>query len=167
MSPLFQAETREAYFSPCRKYRYSLKIIWNSTLPLLVVIGLNPSTADEYKDDPTVAKCKRLARKLGCGGLIMLNLFAFKSTDPSDMFAADDPVGQENDKVLLELTQNAFIVLVAWGNGGLYRNRASDVVVNILKDRKLKCLNINKTGMPEHPLYCKTGELTDYGMAKR
>lgn len=148
-------ETRTAYFSTDRKYRYWLKIVWNPNLPLLIVIGLNPSTADEQKDDPTVRRCKQWARNLHCGGLLMLNAFAFRATDPVDMMMADDPVGPENNRVLLEMTANAFITLCAWGNTGIFKNRSQEILQMFAADggRKLKCLRFTKLKQPEHPLF--------------
>jgi hypothetical protein len=66
----------------------------------MLIIGLNPSTADAISDDATIRRCVGLAKREGCGRLVMLNLFAFRATTPADMFAADDPVGPRNDRVI-------------------------------------------------------------------
>ena len=76
---------RSAEFSECRLYRYSLRIAWDPALPLASFIGLNPSTADEWQDDPTVRRCRIFAESWNCGGLLMLNAFAFRATLPADM----------------------------------------------------------------------------------
>jgi len=76
-----------ATFSPCRKYRYSLFRIWDEDKSLVLFIGLNPSTADEKEDDPTIRRCINFAKQWGWGygGLIMGNLFSFRATQPSDL----------------------------------------------------------------------------------
>lgn len=157
-------EERSAYFSADRKYRYWLKIVWNPDLPLLIVIGLNPSTADELKDDPTVRKCKEFARRLHCGGLLMLNIFSFRATKPEVMMLEEDPIGPENNRILLEhvCSRTAFITIAAWGVNGVHRKRCYEVE-SMLKGR-LRCLRITpKTGHPEHPLYIPYAtELVDF-----
>lgn len=80
---------KDAILSQDRKYRYVLSRIWDESKPMVVIIGLNPSTADEKDDDNTITKCINFAKQWGYGGLYMLNLFAFRATSPSDMFNAD------------------------------------------------------------------------------
>ena len=101
---------RSAAFSPCRRYRYCLSRVWNPKLPSVMFVGLNPSTADEQEDDPTVRRCIGFARNWNFGGLILVNLFAYRSTDPADLLRVDDPVGPGNDK---------HILASAAGQGGL------------------------------------------------
>jgi hypothetical protein len=91
---------KDAILSQDRKYRYVLSRIWDESKPMVVIIGLNPSTADEKDDDNTITKCINFAKQWGYGGLYMLNLFAFRATSPSDMFNADSPIGDENDKYI-------------------------------------------------------------------
>jgi hypothetical protein len=86
--------SRVASFSEDMAHRYSLLIRWDDSLPLLASIGLNPSTADEFKNDPTVARDVKRAATIGFGSLLKLNLFAYKSTDPAGMKAASDPYGE-------------------------------------------------------------------------
>jgi hypothetical protein len=90
-----------AISSPCRTYRYSLFRVWNPKFPSVMFVGLNPSTADEQEDDPTVRRCVGFARKWNFGGLILVNLFAYRSTDPAGLLEAEDPVGPGNDKHIL------------------------------------------------------------------
>lgn len=141
---------RGAIFSPDRIYRYKLWRIWDSSKPLAMFIGLNPSTADETCDDPTVAKCQRYAREWGFGGLVMTNVFAFRSTDKSVLKEVIDPIGPENDYYLTESAKSTEIVIAAWGNDGVYLGR-SHTVRSLLP--KLNYLKLNKTGEPAHPLY--------------
>lgn len=152
-----------AEFSPCRKYRYELTRelggLFGETAPL-VVIGLNPSTADETKDDPTIRRCRGLAERLGCARLVMLNLFAYRATDPREMKAQSDPVGIENDAYLAKWANAAGAILVAaWGKHGAHNARAAQVV-QFLGGRgaKLQCLRYNADGSPEHPLYVPASE---------
>jgi hypothetical protein len=116
---------------------------------LAAFIGLNPSTADETNDDPTIRRCIGYAKAWGCDGLLMLNLFAFRATDPKMMQAADDPVGPENDAALRQAS-GAEIVIAAWGVGGTFKGR--DKVVRELVPA-LQYLRLTKDGHPAHPLY--------------
>lgn len=143
-----------ATFSRCRTWRYSLSRHWDPELKAVAFVGLNPSTADETADDPTIRRCTRFARDWGYGGLVMLNLFAYRATDPRDMKAAADPVGPENDTYLQRCAERAGIVVAAWGAHGDYQGRAQDVV-----DRGLlgsfTVLGLTKDGHPRHPLYMR------------
>lgn len=91
-------ERRLALYSPCETYRYALQIHFTAPAgrPLLPIIGLNPSTATELEDDNTVRREKDFARRWGFGGIMKLNLAAFRSTDPRGMLAAIDPFGPAN-----------------------------------------------------------------------
>ncbi len=113
-------------------------------------VGLNPSTADETEDDPTLRRCMNFSRSWGYGGVCMANLFAFRATDPADMMAAPDPVGARNDRWLTRLARESGIVIAAWGNGGAYRGRSSEFVGRLAG---LHYLKLNVSGEPAHPLY--------------
>jgi len=141
-----------AELSDCRKYRYALWRTWDDSHPYVMFVGLNPSTADEVSDDPTLTRCVNFAKSWGYGGVCMANLFAFRATEPSDMKAATDPIGQENNKWLTQLANNAGLVVAAWGNEGAFLNRSTQVI-ELLPN--LHCLKINKSGEPAHPLYQK------------
>src|SRR6185312_1666968 len=108
---------RIAEFSDCLRYRYSLLIRWDKTKLPKMFIGLNPSTADEKQDDPTVRRCINYARRWGHGGLLMTNAFAFRATDPKEMLRANDPIGKGNRIIdLLDLRYKADGYPVAcWG----------------------------------------------------
>ena len=142
-----------AKLSRCRKYRYALWRTWDDTLPYVMFVGLNPSTADENTDDPTLIRCMNFAKSWGYGGVCMANLFAFRATDPSLMKTSENPVGRLNNKWLKELASQAGLVVAAWGNDGAYLGR-SQKVVNMIP--QLHCLKINKSGEPAHPLYQKS-----------
>ena len=88
-------------WSACKRYRYTLWRVWNAQpKKICMFIGLNPSTADEFENDPTVRRCIGFAHREGCDALVMTNIFAFRATDPGDMKAVEDPVGvHNNDKI--------------------------------------------------------------------
>ena len=90
--------TKGARFSECRVWRYALWRTWDPARAPLVFVGLNPSTADETQDDPTIRRCLGFARDFGCGGLHMLNIFAFRATNPDELRRTDDPVGPDNER---------------------------------------------------------------------
>lgn len=139
-----------AEFSPDRVYRYVLYRNWDDTKPKVLFIGLNPSTADESVDDPTIRRCKRFAADWGYGGLIMANLFAVRATDPKVMIAHDAPIGPENSEWLRALAGEADLVIAAWGNHGVHMQRDL-AVLSFLPNAR--CLGLTKNGKPRHPLY--------------
>lgn len=118
--------------------------------PYAMVIGLNPSTADESKDDPTIRKCVAFAKLWNCGALCMVNLFAFRATKPRDMMHQPRPVGNENDMWLVRCAREARVVVAAWGTHGDFMGRDEDVCK--LLDGLL-CLGVTRDGFPRHPLY--------------
>ena len=113
-------------------------------------IALNPSTADETKDDPTLMRCIRFAQAWGYGGLIMANLFGFRATKPKHLFGAKDPIGPENDKWLARLSKESKLIVGAWGNKGSVLGRGEAVIKMF---RNLYILRFTKSGHPVHPLY--------------
>jgi len=144
-----------AEFSDDGVYRYRLWREWDTSLPTVLFIMLNPSTADAAQDDPTVRRCIDYARRWGYGKLLVGNIFALRSTDPKRLYEADDPVGQANDGVLLDMHDRAELTVCAWGVHGHLRNRG-DTVATMLKRHRpgsLHCLGITKGGAPKHPLY--------------
>ena len=143
---------KNATFSSCRTYRYSLSRIWDKKKKYVLFIGLNPSTAGEEADDPTIRRCVNYAKNWGYGGFIMVNLFAYRSTLPSKLKKVKYPVGNENDKYIVTLSKKADITVAAWGNNGNLYSRDKQVF-NLVSS--LMCLRINKSGQPAHPLYLK------------
>ena len=143
---------KTANFSSCRKYRYSLSRIWDNQKKFVLFIGLNPSTADEEVDDPTIRRCFGYAQKWGYGGFIMVNLFAYRTTLPANLKKVKYPVGRDNDKYIVKLSKKADITVAAWGNNGNLFSRDKEVL-NLVPS--LMCLKVNKSGQPSHPLYLK------------
>jgi len=143
---------KNATFSSCRKYRFSLSRIWNKKKKYVLFIGLNPSTANEEVDDPTIRRCVNYAKNWGYGGFMMVNLFAYRTTLPADLKKVKYPVGKDNDKYIVKLSKKADITIAAWGNNGNLYSRDKQVF-NLVPS--LMCLRINKSGQPAHPLYFK------------
>lgn len=140
-----------AAFSTCRSYRYTLWRKWRTGARYVMFIGLNPSTADEFNNDPTLRRCINFAKNWNYDAMCMTNLFAFRATDPAVMKSAREPIGIENDEWLLKIAQNAGIIIAAWGNHGSFLERDAQVK-NLIK-RSFYCLGISKAGFPLHPLY--------------
>ncbi len=166
-SPLFGPAMCSADLSLCRRYRYDLWRRWTEA-PYCMIVGLNPSTADEREDDATIRKCVVYAKRWGYGALCMTNLFAFRATQPKDMMAAADPIGPDNDRKLEALSRCAGIIIAAWGNDGKWKGRDKQVMA-ILPG--LHCLKQNNNGSPAHPLYlpsdAKPYPLNDQAQARR
>jgi len=141
-----------ATFSKDKKYRYALWRIWDKSKPYAMFICLNPSTADEVKNDPTVTRCINYAKNWDYGSLYMTNLFAFRATNYREMKTAKEPIGEKNDYWLQKIANNAGIIIAAWGNHGFFMDR-NKVIKKLIP--KLYCLKQNKTGQPVHPLYQK------------
>ncbi len=119
---------------------------------------LNPSTADAYVDDPTIRKCMKFSQRLGCGGMIVVNLYAFRATNPDDLHDAEDPVGPDNVKYIEMAFAQTSLAIAAWGEG-IPKIRAG---MRLCIDRLFEwgytrwhCLGVNKSGMPKHPLYLR------------
>ncbi len=151
---------RGAEFSPCRTWRYRLTRIWDATKPAVMFIGLNPSTADESEDDPTVRRCLGYAQRWGHGSLLLCNLFAFRSTQPRGLWTAADPIGPENDNTILKTAKHLLasetpgLVVCAWGNHGAFRDRSTEVLL-LLDQHEIRvyALAVTKANEPKHPLY--------------
>lgn len=145
---------RTAIIDDSGLYRYRLGREWDPLFPKrCCFIMLNPSIADASVDDPTIRRCIGFAKAWGFGSLGVLNLFAYRSTDPKAIRLVADPVGPENDKYIArEIRDDACgLVVAAWGNGGMIHNRARAVVERFGK--MMLCLGKTEVGHPRHPLY--------------
>ena len=115
---------------------------------------LNPSTATEVQNDPTVERCERRARALGFGAFRVTNIFAWRDTDPKNMRAAAEPIGPANDAAISTAAAWADMVLCAWGTHGAYLDRGAQVETLLRATAKpLFHLGLSKAGHPKHPLY--------------
>lgn len=143
-----------AVYSPCDRYRYSLTRIWDDGGRKACFVMLNPSTATEQRNDPTIERCERRSRALGYGGIRIVNIFAWRETDPAALRAANDPVGPDNDSALRDAASWADHVIAAWGVHGEHRRRG-DEVLSLLRatGRPLFHLGLTRHGHPRHPLY--------------
>ena len=156
---------RAAVFSSCRLYRYTLERYWNTDLPRLLFVLLNPSTADAVHDDPTNRKGMGFARRWGFGSCVFVNLFAFRSPHPKVMKAAAKPVGPANDVHIVHQATAADRIVLAWGNDGAHRGRDREVLELLGSlGKELWHLGLTKPGQPRHPLYPPyTTELQRWG----
>ncbi len=143
-----------AVYSPCEDYRYLLTRVWDAGGRKVLFVMLNPSTATEVQNDPTVERCERRARALGFGGFRVTNIFAYRATDPKVMRAAADPVGPGNDAAILDSTRWADQIICAWGAHGAHLNRGA-AVERLLRGTGLPLftLGLTQAGQPKHPLY--------------
>jgi hypothetical protein len=159
-----------ASFTPCRTWRYALWRRWNDSRVedidgtdlgpdyhrMVAFIGLNPSTADETQDDPTIRRCISFAKDWGFDGMAMLNLFAFRATEPAVMKAAADPVGPDNDECLRRAVRLFAMTVAAWGTHGVHQNR-DYAIRGFISPAQLYVLGLTKDGHPKHPLYLRSG----------
>lgn len=147
-----------AVYSDCEAYRYLLTRVWDGALPRALFVMLNPSTATEVQNDPTVERCERRARALGFGAFRVTNIFAFRATDPRAMRAVADPVGPDNDAAIRESVDwaggPADRIICAWGTHGAHLGRGA-AVAQLLREsgRDLHHLGLTAAGAPKHPLY--------------
>ncbi|MGH9065940.1 MAG: DUF1643 domain-containing protein [Acidimicrobiales bacterium] len=137
-----------------RQYRYRLSRVWDPAGPRVAWVMLNPSTATAFVLDPTVRRCVRYARAWGFGGLEVVNLFAYRATDPAGMVAADDPVGPHNDDAIRAAASAAELVMAGWGVHGRHLGRGEAVRAMLAGvGVELHHLRLTKGGHPGHPLY--------------
>ena len=143
----------EAVYSRCERYRYLLTRRWGSGRALLYIM-LNPSTATEIANDPTIERCERRARALGFEALLIGNLFAWRETSPALLRKADDPVGPDNAAALDRAVREADEVLAAWGVHGAHLDEGARME-RWLRERgvRLRTLGLTRAGHPRHPLY--------------
>lgn len=141
--------TGTARFSRCKRFRYDLTRTWDESKGTCSFICLNPSTATEVVNDPTVTRCINYAMSWGYGRFVMLNAYAFRSTDPAGLKTIDDPVGAENDYWIDYWAQRSKVVVAAWGIHCADDRQA--VIKGLVPD--LHYLRKTKSGAPGHPLY--------------
>lgn len=160
-------EHSTAVFNKERTHRYWLTRRW-SPGPLCVFVMLNPSTADAFRNDPTVKRCLDFARRENCGALTVLNIFAVRSTDPAALYGHPDPIGPHNDRFIDLCTQQADLVVAAWGVHGAYLDRGRLVAAGLVEHEvRPMCLGTTSAGFPRHPLYVRANTpLVPYGERK-
>jgi hypothetical protein len=148
------ARQSEAVYSDCQHYRYMLTRHWQDTARRVCFVMLNPSTATEVQNDPTVERCERRARAMGYGAFAVVNIFAFRATDPADMRRANDPIGPDNDAAILKAATWADDIICAWGTHGAHMGRGAAVEAALRNaGLGLHHLGLTQGGAPKHPLY--------------
>ncbi|MFH1984814.1 MAG: DUF1643 domain-containing protein [Pseudomonadota bacterium] len=145
-------ERKSAVFSPCRTWRYALWRVWGQAEAYCMWILINPSTADETDNDPTIRRCAGYARDLGFNAMCVTNLFAFVATSPVKMKRSWDPVGPDNDRWVMRLAKRAGMIIAGWGNDGKFAGRANEIRSMV---PRIHCLHMTSIGEPGHPLYLK------------
>lgn len=152
-------EYATATFNALRTHRYQLTRVWDRDRAPVVFLMLNPSIADAFVPDPTITRCLGFTRRENAGGLVVVNLFALRSTDPTVLAYHPNPVGHSNNHFLLEAVQDAAVVIAGWGVHGQLGGR-DRVVVGLLAEHgvDLKCLGRNQGGSPKHPLYVRADQ---------
>lgn len=160
--------SRTASMSACKRYRYTLERVFASDAPgaSMVVCMLNPSVADATRDDPTITRLMRRATDGGYQQLTIVNMFAYRSPYPEDMWRerreGRDIIGPANDAALDNAAWRASIMIVAWG---IIPGDRDQTVLDILYQRHptLFCWGKTTGGFPRHPLYLGYKEpLTPY-----
>jgi len=147
---------RTAVISDDGLYRYRLERRWAPGGFTVTWVMLNPSTADAYTDDPTLRRITGFSRRMGFSRLIVVNLYAYRATEPSDLWRAADPIGPDNDEHLRE-TLTGHEVVVAWG-----AHARPDRIARFLQIHRkapgagrLHALALTGAGQPRHPLYLR------------
>lgn len=148
----YKAIGSDAIFSECRKYRYALWRVWDLNKPKLMFIGLNPSTANESKNDNTITKVIKIAKGNGYGGVYMTNLFGIVSSKPEVLESNGLDLQGDNNDWLITISGICKDIVFAWGNFKQAINRSKEVAA--MFENSL-CIQQNKNGSPKHPLYCK------------
>lgn len=146
---------RSATISPCGKYRYSLRRVWADENRIACFVMLNPSTADAEIDDPTIRRCIGFAKAWHFDALEVVNLFAWRSTDPAALQLSPDAIGPENDAYIEQAADRAALVVCAWGADPFAKTQALALSA-MLKRRVLYCVGKNQDGSPKHPLYARS-----------
>lgn len=114
--PLWPADSKvTARFSDFQRYRYQLREVWDESKPLVLWVLMNPSVACLDYSDPTLRKTGRFSRDWGYGGQLVGNVHAYRATDKKELLNVDDPVGPENDRKILEMAEEADVVILSYG----------------------------------------------------
>jgi hypothetical protein len=149
--------TAAACFSTCGRYRWWLQRRWQASRPTVLFIGLNPSSANAERDDPTLRRLVGFARAWGFGALEVVNLFARCSATPAVLRRSSNPVGAENDQWLQRCVASADALWLGWGNGGSWGQRDQQVLAlleaALPPGVPLLAVGLTASGQPRHPLY--------------
>ena len=160
---------RSAEISPCGRYRYLLRRVWDRDCTRALFVMLNPSTADAEIDDATIRSCIRLSRSWGHGGFEVINLFGWRATDPAELAATADPIGPGNAYAVETSISRCAVVIYAWGASRFVTRDSTEGLSSLVRfyHRTPFCLGTTKSGAPKHPLYIKSGTpLTVYRLSR-
>lgn len=143
-----------AVFSACEKYRYVLWRIWDESKPLWMFVLLNPSTATEEQNDPTITRQMERAKRGGAGGIVVVNSGAIRETDSDLAVKNEDPIGAHNIFWIKEMIPKCEVHIAGWGPKAS-TFQGDRIVKSIFRQENvpLKALKVNKDGSPGHPLY--------------
>jgi hypothetical protein len=145
---------RTAWISPCDRYRHALGRHWDRGLGYVLFIGLNPSTADAERDDPTIRRCIGFARAWGYGGIEMGNLFDWRTSNPKKLPRSGFAVSEYNHPCLRIRVDEARLVIACWGAVRWAQWRIDQVFRDLFSEEKRwYCLGMTKEDYPRHPLY--------------
>ncbi|MBL8605195.1 MAG: DUF1643 domain-containing protein [Myxococcales bacterium] len=148
-----------AVISDCGRYRYRLWRIWDEARAPVAFVMLNPSTADATSDDPTLRRCMGFARDWGAGGVVLVNVFAYRATKPTDLVAASRKAlpshvkGPDRDDHLRRVFAVVDHVVCAWGSHPIAKAYAREIMRLVPEGLEVSCLGLTKDGAPKHPLY--------------
>lgn len=138
-------------FSDDKLYRYSFQCVWGAGEKSIMFVGLNPSMSEGL--NPTLTRCINFAKQWGYDSCYILNLFAYRAKTPALLRQTSAPIGEDNDKWLLETAQKVDKIIFAWGTHGDFLNRDAEVIALL---PEAFCLETTKNGFPKHPLYVKS-----------
>lgn len=147
------------------EYRYRLERSWaGGNRKRVLFVMLNPSTATEHDDDPTMRRCRGYAKAWGYSGFVVVNIFAYRATYPKDMKRAADPIGPQNDRFILNAHFESPLTVVAWGTHGTHKGRGQEVARMLIATGKpVHALGLCDNGHPRHPLMVRAdAQLTPY-----
>lgn len=154
-----------AHFSSCRQYRYALWRIWDRNKPMVMIIGLNPSTADETESDKTITRVKGFSESWGFGGFFMMNLHCYVTEYPDQLVLEEEIHEKVNDCYFEQYARLCQTIVFAWGNFKVAKPRAK---IMIEKFPDAFAIILNKNGSPRHPLYIKgDAQLIKFGNSKK
>jgi len=149
-----------ATFDTTMRHRFGLGRVWDKGKPIVAFCMLNPSTADAFKLDPTINRCFRFCSAWGYGGLIVVNLFSIRATNPKEIYASSEPSLPINDIFIDKAGEVADMFMVAWGNHGIYQDRGRGVLDRLRREGKdvFRLGSLTSKCMPRHPLYLSRDE---------
>ena len=145
---------------------------------VLIVLGVNPSTADETKPDPTMQSVLRFVNAYGYDGFVMLNLSSERCTKPNYLSTVlDEDMHKKNLRVVSQMGKRYpdADILLAFGNNIGRRKYLkicfSEIYRRLSSHQRWLCIGgkacITKLGHPRHPLYASTKlGLYDFDIAK-